>query len=64
MPYMTGLQLAERLRARGNPIPIMLITGSPTPDIIARASQLGIARVTEKPPSDEELLAFIEGSGE
>ena len=30
MPNMTGLELAEKLRADGNLLPIMLITGSPS----------------------------------
>lgn len=59
MPEMTGLELADRLRADGVGIPILLITGSPSPAIVARAAELGIERVLEKPPSEEELLDFI-----
>jgi two-component system, LuxR family, response regulator FixJ len=59
MPEMTGLELAERLRADGSSIPILLITGSPSPTIIARAAELGIHRVIEKPPTEEDLLDFI-----
>ncbi len=58
MPQMTGLQLAEKLRAEGAGFPILLITGSPSPDIVARAAQLGVG-VLEKPPSEEDLLDFI-----
>jgi two-component system, LuxR family, response regulator FixJ len=59
MPCMTGLELAERLRANGEGIPILLITGSPTPSIVSRAVTIGIDRVLEKPASDEDLLDFI-----
>jgi len=59
MPNMTGLQLAERLRADGVGIPILLVTGSPSPAIVARAAELGIARVLEKPLNDEDLLDFV-----
>jgi FixJ family two-component response regulator len=59
MPNMTGLQLAERLRADGVGIPILLVTGSPSPAIVARAAELGIERVLEKPLNDEDLLAFV-----
>jgi two-component system response regulator FixJ len=59
MPYMTGLELAETLRAGGVNIPILLITASPSLDVIARAAELGIDRVLEKPTSDEDLLNFI-----
>jgi two-component system response regulator FixJ len=59
MPQMTGLELAERLRAEGTEIPILLITGLASPAIIARAAELGVARVLEKPLSDEDVLHFI-----
>ena len=44
-PNMTGLELAERLRANGLAIPIILIAGSPSPYIFLRAAELGIDRV-------------------
>jgi FixJ family two-component response regulator len=59
MPNMTGLELADRLRRDGVGIPILLITGSPSPDMVARAAELGIDRVLEKPPNEQELLDFI-----
>jgi FixJ family two-component response regulator len=62
MPQMTGLELAERLRAEGSGIPIMLVTGSPSPAIVARAAELGIERVAEKPPGDHDLIDFINAS--
>jgi hypothetical protein len=49
-------------RHDGIRLPILLITGSPTPDMIVRASQLGIERVLDKPTSENELIEFIEGS--
>jgi two-component system response regulator FixJ len=58
MPQMTGLQLAEKLRADSVSLPILLITGSPSPDILARATRLGL-QVLDKPPSEEDLLRFI-----
>lgn len=60
MPEMNGLQLAEKLRADGSGVPILLFTGSPSPEIVARASGLGI-RVLEKPPGEEDILGFING---
>ena len=59
MPEMSGMELAERLRADGSSIPILLITGSPSPAIVARAAELGVTRVLEKPPTEEDLLKFI-----
>jgi two-component system response regulator FixJ len=60
MPQMTGLELAERLRADGSDIPILLITGSPLPATAARAAELGVSRVIDKPLTDEDLLDFID----
>ncbi len=61
MPEMTGLELAERLRADGFGIPILLITGSPSPAIAAWAAELGI-RVLQKPPTGDHLTDFIDGT--
>ena len=62
MPEMTGLELAERLRAAGSGIPILLITGSPSSTTVARAAELGIKSVLAKPPTEEDLLDFIDGA--
>jgi len=59
MPHMTGLELAERLRADGVAIPILLVTGSPSPAIVARAAQVGIEKVLEKPPMEQDVIEFI-----
>jgi two-component system response regulator FixJ len=59
MPGMTGLELAQTLRNDGDSIPILLITGSPSPAIVARATQLGIVNVLEKPPEEADLLTFV-----
>ena len=59
MPHMTGLELAERLRADGSAIPILLVTGSPSPPIAARAAELGIDRVLAKPFDEDDLLSFV-----
>ncbi len=62
MPEMTGLQLAARLRTIGVMIPILLVTGSPSPLIVAQAAELGVVKVLEKPPNEDEVLAFIEAA--
>jgi two-component system, LuxR family, response regulator FixJ len=60
MPEQTGLQLVSRLRSQGVNLPIVLITGSPSPDLVRLASELGVAKVLEKPLDDVVLLDFIE----
>ena len=62
MPDLTGLQLVTRLRREGVGLPIALITGSPSPDLIRLARELGVAAVLEKPLDDDILLGFIEGA--
>lgn len=59
MPNMTGLQLAKKLRDDGLGIPILLITGSASPIITAKAAQLGINGVLEKPFDPDDLLDFV-----
>jgi FixJ family two-component response regulator len=62
MPEMTGSELVEKLRADGTGIPILLVTGSPSSEIAARAAELGVERVLEKPPSHEDILDFIDAT--
>jgi two-component system response regulator FixJ len=62
MPELTGLQLVTRLRRQGETLPIALITGSPSPDLVRRAGELGVVAVLEKPLDDEVLLEFIENA--
>ncbi len=63
MPEQTGLQLVSRLRGQGATLPIALITGSPSPDLVRLARQLGVSQVMEKPLDDDLLLEFIEHAG-
>lgn len=59
MPDVTGLQLVTRLRGQGATLPIALITGSLSPDVLRQAHELGVAKVMEKPLDDDVLLDFI-----
>jgi FixJ family two-component response regulator len=63
MPEQTGLQLVSRLRAQGVTLPVALITGSPSADLIRLARDLDVAQVMEKPLDDDLLLDFIEHAG-
>jgi two-component system response regulator FixJ len=59
MPGMTGLDLVARLRGEGVTIQVLLITGARSATIGARAAQLGVETVLDKPPAEEELLRFV-----
>lgn len=60
MPGLTGLELAQRLRATGNTLPIMLISGAVTPEILGKAAAIRLDKVAEKPVSSELLVGFVE----
>jgi FixJ family two-component response regulator len=59
MPCMTGLELAERLRADGIDVRIMLMTAMLSPVIEARAAALGVERVLQKPPPEDDVMRFV-----
>jgi two-component system response regulator FixJ len=59
MPDQTGLQLVSDLRAQGVTLPIALITGSPSTDLVRLAQELDVAKVMEKPLDEDTLLEFI-----
>lgn len=63
MPQMTGLELVARLREGGERARVMLITGSASPAIRERAAELGVDRVLEKPPAEDDLLDFLATGG-
>lgn len=62
MPGMTGLQLLRALRENRSTqrIGFILITGSPTPDVLAQGQQLGLNNLVRKPFSTVTLQASIE----
>jgi CheY-like chemotaxis protein len=59
MPRVTGLELARRLRARGECVPVLIVTGfsrSLTPEAVA---ELGRAAVLTKPFETRELAVAV-----
>ena len=60
MPQITGVELLDLLRTRGVRLPIALITGSPSDELARRANALGVARILEKPLTDDSLLRFVQ----
>lgn len=59
MPGMTGIELLERLRERGDKIPVIVITGRPSPADTARARAAGALSVLEKPFKPGEILGLV-----
>jgi two-component system, LuxR family, response regulator FixJ len=62
MPELSGLDLMAELRRRGETLPVILMTGAISTDIVHRAAKLGFANVLEKPVAPEKLLSFVEGT--
>jgi len=62
MPGMTGLQLLGSLRqARATQkIGFILITGSPTPEVVREGQELGLNNLVRKPFTTVSLKASIE----
>ncbi|MGJ8623652.1 MAG: response regulator [Yoonia sp.] len=62
MPGMDGLQLLQALRQNKSTsrIGFILVTGSPTPDIVAKGKALGLNNIIKKPFSTASLQACIE----
>jgi two-component system, LuxR family, response regulator FixJ len=59
LPGIGGLELLEDLRREGNPVPVILITGRPTPANRRRAEQLGALAMLEKPYEADTLLDLV-----
>jgi two-component system, LuxR family, response regulator FixJ len=59
MPGATGLEVQQLLLARGVRIPIIVISGSATPDLAARAIEGGAVDFLEKPIDGRRLLASV-----
>jgi len=59
MPEMTGLEFLAELHRRGIRLPVVLITGSPSPDLLQRAAILDVDLVMPKPLLEDDLLRFI-----
>lgn len=62
MPGLTGLELARQLRAAGNHLPIMLISGALTPELARKATAMDMLNVAEKPLREGQLMRFVEGA--
>jgi two-component system, LuxR family, response regulator FixJ len=59
LPEATGLDVLRLLRAEGSELPVALMTGSPTRDLVTHVRQLGAATLLEKPLQDDVLLEFV-----
>jgi EAL domain-containing protein (putative c-di-GMP-specific phosphodiesterase class I) len=59
MPDVDGLEVIRRLRARDLDIPVVLITGHPSPDTAVEAIECGAVGYLRKPLDVEDLLSQV-----
>ncbi|HEY1366254.1 MAG TPA: response regulator [Gaiellaceae bacterium] len=59
MPGMSGLDLARALQADRPGLPVLVVTGSRTEDVVAEATASGAAGVVAKPFSHAELRRAV-----
>ena len=60
MPGKDGLSLLEDLKAQGNTVPVVMISGQAHIEMAVRATRLGALDFLEKPASTEKLLLTVE----
>ena len=60
LPGMTGLELLQRLQARGDRLPAIMITGNSDVPMAVAAMKAGASDFIEKPVGRGELLAGVE----
>jgi FixJ family two-component response regulator len=60
MPGLTGIELQEELSQRGNPLPLVFITGHGDIPMGVRAMRDGAVDFLEKPFDDEDLLGAVD----
>ena len=60
MPDMTGIELLRILRAQGNTVPVVMMTGRKDPAIEADARALDVTTLLDKPIPHTVLAAALE----
>ncbi len=59
MQPMGGFDFMRRFREMGHAMPVILVTGDPSTDILTRATQMGFAGVMKKPVTETHMLRMI-----
>ncbi len=60
MPGMSGLELHERMKAKGQDMPVIFMSGESQPHETQAASQSGAVHFLWKPFNTREMLAVID----
>jgi two-component system response regulator FixJ len=62
MPEMSGLELLRHLKARGSPLPVIVITGHGDVPLAVEAMKAGAVDFLEKPFDDETFLTSVQAA--
>ena len=62
MPEMSGLDLQQELKRRGQAIPIIFMSGQKDEDIRKQALRQGAVKFLDKPFSDSDLLEAVKAA--
>ena len=60
MPETSGMQLLAFLKEQGNPLPVVMLSGSGHPGDVQAALSLGAVEYLTKPPSPAELIVLAQ----
>lgn len=58
MPKMNGIEAAEEIQ-RNRPTPVVILTAYDTPELIIKASEVGVGAYLRKPPHSRDLESAI-----
>jgi len=64
MPNVTGMEIMRQLRANGNEIPVVILTGASDVDLAVKAMKYGAFDYLTKPVDDEHLLEVLSSAVE
>ena len=59
MEPVSGFELVRKLRAQGEKIPVVLVTGDQDPEMLSEATRLGVTGVLMKPVQKARLLEMV-----
>ena len=62
MPNVSGMDILRAMRAKGDPTPVVILTGVSDVDLAVRAMKLGAFDYLTKPVDDETLVQVIEAA--
>ncbi|MGM0628388.1 MAG: response regulator, partial [Candidatus Fermentibacterota bacterium] len=64
MPNISGMEILRRMRARGDEMPVIILTGVSDVDLAVKAMKLDAFDYLVKPVDDDTLLEVIENAVE